>query len=59
MPQSLHIFGQEEGLLQGYSNVGGMPFLELPDRGVPWDGSAIQLQPRSLNVLLLAHLGST
>ena len=56
MSQGIHILGQEQGLLQGLSNVGGVPSLELPNRGVPGDVSTIHLQPRQPHVLLNTHL---
>ena len=34
-----------------------MSFLELPDRGVPRDGSPIHLQPRRPGAVLKEHLG--
>ena len=49
--------GQEKGLLQGLSDVGEMPSLELPDRGVLGDGSTIHLQLRRPRVLLNTYLG--
>ena len=33
-----------------------MPSLKLSNWSIPWDGSTIQLQPRTLSALLLAHL---
>ena len=42
--QRSHIFGQQQGLLQGLGQVMGMPFLELPDGGALWYGRPLQLQ---------------
>ena len=33
-----------------------MPFLELPDGGVPWNGRPVHLQPRVPRRVLVAHL---
>ena len=46
MPETLHVSGEKERLLQSLDKVGGMPPLRLPNYGIPWDGSTLHLQPR-------------
>ena len=56
MPESVHVSREENRLLQGFSNVGEVPSLELSHRDIPGDGSAIQLQPWNPSALWSVHL---
>ena len=44
-------------MLQGFGEVMAVPFLELPNGGVPWNGYPIQLKSRVPHGILKAHLG--
>ena len=55
-PEALYIPGENERLLQGLGENGGMASLGLPKRGVPRNRSTLHLKPRGPGALPSACL---
>ena len=55
-PVGLHIFWEEEGLLQGLDYVTCMPLTVMPEGGVPGNGCTVHLQLRRPSASWTVHL---
>ena len=56
VPVDLHVFWEDEELLQGFGDITCMPPMVMPNGGVPGNGYTVHLQFRRLYACWTAYL---